>query len=81
MRPKPSDRTESEIRHQDYLDRLPVPTLEKVEDIAKVQEEKEREIEKKYKDGRGSAGSEAADSKQVDKAASTIQVSELLHPS
>ena len=74
MQPKPLDRTESETRHQDYLDSLPVPTLEKIEDIAKVQEEKEKEIEKKYKDGRSSEGIEPADSKQLDKAASTIQV-------
>lgn len=74
MRPALSTRTKSEKRHQDYLDKLPVPSLEKIEEIARTQEEKEREIEGKYKrDAEQSGPSE--EEQRRDKAASTIQVS------
>ena len=74
MRPKLDERTESEVRHQDYLDTLPVPNLETVEDIAKTQEEKEKEIDGKYGGSAGRADGMAED-KERKKAASTIQVS------
>ena len=72
MRPNLTNRTESEKRHQDYLDRLPVPTLETVEHIAEAQEEREREIDEKYEGGGDVVGTAEADRR--DKAASTIQV-------
>jgi len=41
-------RTDSELRHDEYIDKLEVPTLEQISGIAQIQEEKEREVQQKY---------------------------------
>ena len=76
MRPQPADRTDSEIHHQEYLDKLPVPTLETVKSIAKTQEEKEKEIDRKYAQAREDAADDGdtAEKEERNRAASTIQV-------
>lgn len=76
MRPRLADRTKSEKHHQDYLDKLAVPSLQAVEHIARVQEENEKEIEKKYErvhEG-GEGDGKPIEADRRDKAASTIQV-------
>ena len=75
MRPNASDRTKSEIKHQTYLDSLPVPNLEQIKIIARAQEEKEKEIEEKYnKREEDAANDNSAETERRDRAANTIQV-------
>ena len=50
---------------QEYFDSLEVPSLAKIEEIARKQEEKEREVEKKYHE---------PTEEQKARAAGTIQV-------
>ena len=60
------DSEEADIQHQEYLDNLPVPSLAQVKEIAHKQEDKEKEVEKKYDNDEVRQARE--------KAAGTIQV-------
>lgn len=60
-------RTTSEVRHDNYIDKLEVPTLDQISSIAQIQEEKEQEIQRKY------AQDEESTSQQKERAAEKIQ--------
>ena len=79
----PHHHTEPETRHQQYIDKLEVPSLAQIANIAQVQERKEEEVEKKYEqmqDANG-AGQAPMDAAEREKAAGTIQVCDLVSES